>query len=903
MIEAFGPRILDTGRKVLGGVLVLASVHRILKRRSEEGDEGLRHPLVARGIVPLLLLWAVARPVLSQEEPSQLTSPPALLDHVEPVYPPDEEAAGIEATVLLKIFVDALGEVTEVGVVESGGAAFDSAAVEAAQQCRFSPAYLGEQPVPVAVTFEVVFALAPSTSAEMPDVNASENLCGRVRARGTRDAIPAATVLLEGQGLETLADADGAFCFRGVQSGYHTVRVRAPGYEPLRSEEEVVEGLRTDVVYFLRPSPVGANRTVVRVRKERKEVSHTELVAEEIRRIPGSLGDPIKAVQNLPGVARAPYDLGVLVVRGSGPEDTGQYVDGVRVPMLFHFGALRSVISPVMIEAVDFYPGGYGVAWGRTTGGAMDVQTLGRWPEHVHGLARIDLVDAEAAIIGPFQRKDGEGVGGFGVAGRRSYLDLLAPALAPPTVDLSQTVVPRWWDAQLKLTVDPSPRVHLWATVFGSDDQGGLASGDEDVDDPIEASDYTGAHTSFFRATVGGRARAHERVDLNWRLGYSRDAINSSLGSGAGVATLSDLVHGRLETRWTISPWLETHAGVDYIGGNDRFQVTAELMDQLLGYTPNEEGHSLVEGTAIGHAPAIYLAAELSPVGDRLLLIPGIRYDLFGLAQGTAIHTLDPRLCARLKVHHNTVLKGSLGSYHQPPQIWEVFDELGNPKLGAERSVQAVVGLEQRFTPFLSLDVQVFYKRMSDLIVLLLNDPNADEVWHNGGSGRVLGGEVFLHWRPEHGFFGWISYTLSRSTRQDLPGQEWYVYEFDQTHILDVVASYQLPFRFRLGGRFRFVSGNPSSPMEGAWHDVDENSHVGVRGEYNSIRRPSFVQLDLRLDKEFLLKRWSLTMYLEIINVLNRQNPEAEIYNFDFTEMAYVSSIPFIPNIGLQAEF
>jgi len=854
-----------------------------------------------------LILW-LCSPARGQEQNTELTRLPELVERAEPTYPVEASDAGVESAVLLEIHVDPTGAVLSVSVLESGGEAFDAAAVEAAERFVFTPAYAGDDPVPVVITYEMAFTLGPELGEDPPPASGGpsddpENLCGRVCTCGSRDPVLAASVYIEALGLETVTDSEGSFCFSGVPPGTWEITVRAPGHEPFDSEEEVAADRRTDVVYFLRPSPQGVARTIVRSKRERREVSHTRLVAEEIGRVPGSMGDPIKAVQNLPGVARAPYDLGVMVVRGSGPEDTGQYVDGVRVPLLYHFGALRSVISPVMIESVDFYPGGYGVTWGRTMGGTMDVHTLGRWPDRVHGLARVDLIDAEIAVLGPFQRKDGEDWGGFAVAGRRSYLDLVAPALAPPSVDLDQFILPKWWDAQLKVTAEPSPRVRLWATVFGSDDQAGLVQGEVDADDPTQSDDYVGSHTSFIRATAGGGAQVHPRVQLDWRFGYSRDAIHSSLGPTAGVAILSDFLHGRFQTNWAARPWLTARAGLDYAGGVDRFQVTAALMEQLLGFTPTENNESLVEGSATGHAPAVYLETELTPAGDRLRIIPGVRYDLFWLAQGTAIQSVDPRLAIRWKIPPNTTLKGSVGSYHQPPQIWEVFDELGNPDLGAERALQSVVGVEQQFTPFLSLDVQLFYKRLADLIVLLLHDPGLDEVWHNGGAGQVLGGEVFLHWRPAHGFFGWVSYTLSRSTRQDLPGQEWYLYEFDQTHILDVVAAYELPYRFRLGGRFRLVSGNPCSPIEGVWMDVDQPGFIGVRGAYNSIRRPAFVQLDLRLDKEFLFKRWSLTIYLEIINVLNRRNPEAEVYNFDYSEMAYVYSLPFIPNLGLQAEF
>ena len=42
----------------------------------------------------------------------------------------------------------------------------------------------------------------------------------------------------------------------------------------------------------------------------------------------------------------------------------------------------------------------------------------------------------------------------------------------------------------------------------------------------------------------------------------------------------------------------------------------------------------------------------------------------------------------------------------------------------------------------------------------------------------------------------------------------------------------------------------------------------------NTGRLPAFNQLDLRVDKTFLFKRWVLKVYLDITNVYNHANVE-----------------------------
>ena len=923
-VEGMAVLRLDiTAEGTVEAVTVVRDPGHGLGAAAEEVARGSRYePANQRGLpVPFANLYATIDldhegieppPLPTGEMADHLTRAPEPVETPAAVYPHDLKEAGVEGVVQMEILIDPRGRVTNVRLLGSAGAAFDVAARDAAWNFRFLPGYAGDIPVPVNITYDYVFRLeervvesVAETGYDAVDPEGPENLVGIVRERGTRNPMPDVEVHIEEFDLGVTSGPDGRFAFQGIPVGTWHMLILAPGYEPFRTEEDILQGQLTDVVYFVRPSPVGLNRTVVRVKKERKEVSRTTLTIEEIQQVAGTFGDPIKVVQNLPGVARSPFDFGLLVVRGSGPEDTGEYVDGIRVPLLYHFGGFRSVITPIMIDSIDFYPGGYSVRWGRTTGGVMNVSTRREWPDQVHGLARVDLLDAEAAVVGPF-KKDGNKVGGFGVAGRRSYIDLVLPALTPPSLDLSNTVLPQWWDAQIKLALSPSPRVDLWTYIYASDDQTSTTSDRPSSAQFADSTGFAGFRTSFFRATAGGALRPHDALTVDWTFGYSYDAIRMSLGSAFGAGTASDFYYGRAEATWAPEEWGSAHLGFDYAGGTNRFEIFTSATEQLLAGDPTQESESLVIiGDIAGHAPALYLEGVFTPLmDDRLKIIPGLRFDHYWLKQGTSFQSWDPRLALRIQVHENTVLKGAVGLFHQNPQPWEFFEGIGNPDLDPESSPQVVVGIEQQFTPFLGLDAQFFYKSMDNLVVAVIDDASsAEDVWRNGGVGKVIGGEFFLRWKPHRNFMGWVSYTVSNSTRRDQPGDDWYLFEFDQPHILDVVASYQFPYEITVGFRFRLVSGNPTTPYMGAMFDSDVPGYMGLFGEYNSRRMPAFHQLDVRFEKEFIFRRWRLQAYLEIMNIYNRQNPEFEIYNFDYTEKDYLNGLPFIPNLGLRAEF
>src|SRR4030095_12062140 len=98
---------------------------------------------------------------------------------------------------------------------------------------------------------------------------------------------------------------------------------------------------------------------------ERREVGQTTLSAADVREMPGAFGDPFRAVEALPGVPPALSGVPYFFVRGAPPNDNGYYVDGVRVPLLFHVGLGPGGIHPPLLGRIHLFPG---AAPGRSAG-------------------------------------------------------------------------------------------------------------------------------------------------------------------------------------------------------------------------------------------------------------------------------------------------------------------------------------------------------------------------------------------------------------------------------------------------------------------------------------------------------------------------------------------------------
>ena len=183
---------------------------------------------------------------------------------------------------------------------------------------------------------------------------------------------------------------------------------------------------------------------------------------EEIRRVPGTFGDPVRVIQNLPGAARSPFGTGALVIRGANPEDSAVYVDGIRIPLIYHIGGYVSVLNADLISSVDYLPGSYSVKYGRSLGGVVDVKTKQAYEENSKMSWNSDLLDSG----GVYQGKIGNW--GVVVAACRSYIDAIIPYF---TQNSNFVVKPRWYDYQLKVDRLNTDKDKLSFFIFGFDDK------------------------------------------------------------------------------------------------------------------------------------------------------------------------------------------------------------------------------------------------------------------------------------------------------------------------------------------------------------------------------------------------------------------------------------------------
>lgn len=853
---------------------------------------------------------APAEPPTEAEEPAQPAlpegfEPPKLIEEVQPDYPAEAQAQKLAGDVVLLVTIDETGTVTEATVVQPVHPLLDEAALVAGYQLRFEPARMNDAPVPVQIQYRYGFTYVEETvevAAPVDEEKPTGILEGQLFQRGTVDPLPGVRVLLRALERETFSDAEGRFRFEELPTGPLIISIEDEVYGDIEDEEIIEAGQSVQVTYRLEKETFG-DRIQVFGKRPKKEVVRRTITVEEIRTIPGTNGDALGVVQNLPGVARTPFGQSDLILRGGG--NTQAYLNQQPIPIAFHFGGIRSTVASALIESIDVYPGNFDVEYGRVSGGIVDVRLREPRTDRIHGYVEADVFDAGALVEGPLGEH-----GGLAVAVRRSYFDgLLAAAPLPDSFTI--TTAPRWYDAQILYDYNHDGH-RLRALFYGSSDRFETV-----IEEPPEQNTLIRGDAVAKLEWVGGQVehtwKMTEALENKANVAYLLTSVDFGVGEIFSLDFLFHQLFVRNTVRATLADDLELKVGMDVLNQ----WVSIDALGGITG--PPREGETgggfgsdrtiSVEIDTFEADCALFAAAEwkLGPV----LLIPGVRFDVFSAIDD---YRLQPRFTARWTVTEGTVIKGGVGQYVELPDGQDTSPEIGNPNLKGEDSLHYSVGFEHDFTDAINLDITAYYKTFDDLVTRARSLEGASDVESsvdagdappllNQGEGRSYGVELLLRHDFSNRIFGWISYTLQRSERRDRPGEDWRLFDFDQTHNLIVIGQYKVTPKWTVGFRWRTTSGNPDTPIVDSVFDANTGTYVQIAGEANSTRQPTFNQLDLRVDREWTYDTWRLIGYLDLRNTFNTANAAGYQYNYDFTQRTQAYEIPIIPSFGLRGEF
>jgi hypothetical protein len=674
-------------------------------------------------------------------------------------------------------------------------------------------------------------------------------LRGTVLARGGHRRITGATVFVDGV-VAGESDATGAFAVT-APAGRHHLQVEASGFHASDDVIDVDPRGWTGVVRL-----AAGGRVYETVIVARPPTAAVRVSGEEARTAAGTGGDPFRIIESLPGVSQIVWPFAAYAIRGANPGNTGFFLDGMRVPALYHFALGPSIIHPYLVDKVTFYPGGYPARYGGYVSGVVVADTAPP-PTDLSRLAvDVRLYDAGALAATPW---DG-GRGTVAVAARYSYTGLIVSRLFPEV---------NFGYSDYQLRVDHTlfgGRVTLLS--FGSFDtldikEGGI--GDASLN-------FHRLDLRWERAIAGGRLLA--------RTAFATDGASSQLYSSP-ISVRAYTVAPKVAFSRPFSDTTSVEVGAEAQAQHFHTDSVQSAMGPPLGDLAHTRS-ALTTG--------VYVGATLG--WSRLALEPGLRYAYYA-EQGTTRGYLEPRLAVRVQLRPGTSLEGTFGRFSQMPSLPLAvagFDGFGLADYGLQTSTQAAVGVDTRLPRGFVLRATTFYQWLyvSDL-ESTFNMNITDKEFLEMRPGRGYGAELQLRLPTDGRVTGWLAYTLSWSER-DFEG----VYgpsDWDQRHIVNLLGEVKLTRDWSAGARFHYNTGRP--------YPVQTTDPGGP----TYIRLPDFWQVDLRADRHIVLDRATLDFYIELGNATFTREVIAYKQSADKFQNEAVGFRIILPSIGLHAEW
>jgi len=743
--------------------------------------------------------------------------------------------------------------------------------------------------------------------------------------KGSGEPVADATVIWQENQQHEQTNADGSVSFDTLQWP-DQVRVLSNEFETLNLTIQQ-QPKKSKLKFYLEPRQFELNGLVVY--GQRNDFKKYDIGYNELRRTPGSFGDPIRVLNSLPGITPMIGLSGQMYIRGSEFNDNIVFVDGIPVGYLFHLFGLTSTINPALVNNMDLFLSGAPVNYSDSIGGVIDIQLRQPQGKKLHSAYDVSFLQASAMAEKKWQHNPRQSTA-YTVSMRRSYFDWLAQSLG---IDQSEnqfqlTVWPRYSDMQTYIKYQYASGsiglIFLSAVDEAAMDLGNNAAGTQDIVGTL------------------GLNNAYQSLGMNWQQRFSK--------------------HWKLQTQFSVSPTRDDYqlgrnnltqqqffiqtpgtqsfaqSELQFSGNSHRLRLGGEIRTENIDYNitapvfppdnkprynPALETLLITQGNYQTVNAAPFLSWRIQ--GEtRSWLELGWRSSYWMPSNGIAHFSHQPRVHFNLQLGEYSSFYGSWGRYSQRPSLLKRIPGYGDPDLQLEKATQRSLGFSYD-SPQSVFKMEIYEKRFDDLafyqdieplsgIEPSIEKPTAEQLYASSGEGRAHGVEFLLKRKPRGRNTGWISYTYARSFRQDLTTKQHWPHKGDRPHTLNFVWSQAMPGWFKrwtLGFNSKLASGAPYTKLVGSHEPVVDSEgnfriHPIYHSRINADRFPNYFRLDLRMDRYFLFNHSKILVFFELMNVTQHKNYIAynygETYQYIDNPIAITEPSTILPVFGFEME-
>ncbi len=719
---------------------------------------------------------------------------------------------------------------------------------------------------------------------------------GKVVDATTNEPIPFASVVIWNTTTGAMTDFDGNFLFTGLKPGFVEVRVSYVGYKPYITEGVMVtNNNEVNLTIPLESTVVGISDIVVKASPFRKKIESPVSVRiigiQEIELNPGGNRDISKVIQSFPGVASTPAFRNDVIVRGGGPNENRFFLDFVEIPYLNHFstqgasGGPVGIINVDFVRSVDFLSGAFPASRGNALSSVMNFSLIDGNKEKRTLRATLGASDLGLTYNGPAGEKSS-----IIVSARRSYLQFLFGALGLP-------FLPTYTDFQFKYKINFDQKNELTILGLGAKDDFKLNLEANETEYQRYILGYIPTQEQY-SYTVGAVYR-HFRSNGSDIVVLSRNYLNNTQykylnndESNPDNKTLDyNSGEGDIRLRYEGNVIYPSTFRISYGAGTEMSRYRNDTFRKV--YTDTGLQTDTYNTNLVFFKYSAFGQVSKSFIDEKLSLSFGLRTDgnSYSPEMSNPFTQISPRFSASYSLTKIVNLNFNTGRYYQLPPYTSLGlkDNSGN-YINKENGIKyiyadhIVAGIEVIPEESLQFTVEGFYKHYNDYPFSVadqvpLSTKSAgygifgDEELVSTSTGRAYGLELMGRVRELKGINAVFSYTFVRSEFKGTDG----IYiptAWDNRHLFSLTATKKIGETWNVGFKWRYVGGAPYTP-----YDVEKSSLIeawDATGQgyldytkYNTERLTAFNQLDLRVDKQFYFKKWSLMLYADIQNILN----------------------------------
>ncbi len=722
------------------------------------------------------------------------------------------------------------------------------------------------------------------------------------------EPIPFSNIIIEGTTVGATSDIDGNYVILNVNAGAYNFKCSYIGFNTeIQSEIKVSSNKNLRLDFFLSENSEILGEVNVKGNTFNKTkaspVSLRTINASEISKSAGGNRDISKVVANLPGVATSSGFRNDIIVRGGSPSENKFFLDGIEIPTINHFTTQGSSGGPVgilnvnFIREVDFYTGAFPANRGNALSSVMELKLIEGNEEEISGSFSLGSSDAGLTLNTPLSKNST-----LLLSLRRSYLQFLFQALKLP-------FLPTYNDMQFKYTFKPNKKNQFnflgIATIDDFTLNTDINKGEEDTIQ-IALNNYFLNNLVInkqWNYTIGATWR-HFFDNSNLFFVMSRNHLNNTALKYLDYA--DDNSQKILDYK---SEEIENKTRLEYNFKKNDYSIIIGSNLEDASYKNNTTqtftvGNSVVTGINNVNLHFIkygfFTQISKAYFENKLTSSFGLRIDGNSFTDNANSPNLSPRLSLAYNLNSKASINSNVGRFHQLPSYTILgFENNGNylNKDAAYISCDhAVIGIEYNPTSYSKITLESFYKSYNNYPFSILDSISLANLGDDFGvignedissisKGNSYGIELLAQQKMSSSIYGILSVTYYRSRFEDKEGQlissKW-----DNRFILNMTAGKKFKNNIELGIKYRYSGGSPYTPIDLINSSDKSIWDINQRGvlDYNLLntqRLSSQHGIDIRIDKKWFFKSWTLNAYIDIENILNAKNQLPSEYGID----------------------